>query len=230
VCSTQTLSSTAKNTKADSMTSDIEDFDDIITVLVGPEERRSSLHKPNLCNKSRFFEAACSKRWIEGQKKIVSLPEVRVDLFRKYCEWVYSDRLPSNRCNMQSEPADLVEEQDMIIGLYLLGDSLDDLRLRGSAIKAMTKSMSAIGFPVPDHIATVWSSTPSGSLFRKALVDFIISRDRGTFVSQIATYPPEFLQEVAIGALRRVAPKSWKDTFGDGSRFLEPDEPNNSTA
>lgn len=53
------------------------DYDSLITVLVGAGEERFTVHKDVICVKSKFFRAACSDRWQEGQEKVVRLPEAR---------------------------------------------------------------------------------------------------------------------------------------------------------
>lgn len=62
------------------------DFDDMITILVGEEEHRFTVHKDMLCAKSRFFRAACSKRWASGVEKVVRQPEGTAEDFQIYVE------------------------------------------------------------------------------------------------------------------------------------------------
>ncbi|KAK5733562.1 hypothetical protein LTR17_009550 [Elasticomyces elasticus] len=69
------------------------DYTDLITVLVGAAETRFVAHKDILSAKSPFFSAACGRDWIEGQEKIVRLPEQDAEAFRVYLRWVYSDAL-----------------------------------------------------------------------------------------------------------------------------------------
>jgi hypothetical protein len=57
----------------------------MVTVLVGKEEKRFTLHQDAVCANSKFFKAACSKRWREGQERTVRLPEAQPDIFKLYC-------------------------------------------------------------------------------------------------------------------------------------------------
>jgi hypothetical protein len=158
------LSEATEIGKADETARDIEDFDVIIIVLVGPEECRFSLHKIKLCSKSKFFRAACSERWIEGQEKLVRLPEVKVEVFRVYCEWIYNSNLPTIRCTAGDKETEKAVERNQLAHLYLLGDSLDDLELRRAATQAIFTFLRArCGIFTVSTFAIVWSSTPPGN-------------------------------------------------------------------
>jgi hypothetical protein len=69
-----------EDSKADETASSI--FDNTIAVHVSPTEYRFVVHQNKICEKSKFFRAACSKRWIEGQEKLVRLPEVDIEVFQ----------------------------------------------------------------------------------------------------------------------------------------------------
>ena len=93
-------------------------------MLVGPKEERFILHHDAVCARSKFFKAACSKQWREGQERLVRLPEVDPVVFKTYCGWVYSGDLAKPFCTSESEVKDRIAEQKHFIDLYLLGDSL----------------------------------------------------------------------------------------------------------
>lgn len=48
------------------------------------ETQEFTVHRHLVCANSKFFKAACSKLWAEGEEKIVRLPEVKVDAFQAY--------------------------------------------------------------------------------------------------------------------------------------------------
>jgi hypothetical protein len=199
----------------------MEDYDDIIFVLVGPEEKRFSLHKSKLCSKSKFFKAACSKAWIKD--RTVRQPHVSVVLFRHYCEWIYTGTIPTSRLTPESENEDKAAEQELFAGLYLLGDSLDDIQLRNLAIQRFCVcSEEGDQLPVTTMFTHIWSSTPPGSLFRKQLIDIMVARIlRDRFAETIAEYPPDFVQELAVAAMFKAPLVTWKDTVGDNNKYLE---------
>jgi hypothetical protein len=226
LCSAQRSSSTARNSKTDKIASDIEDFDDVILVLIGPEQRRFTLHKLKLCSKSKFFRAACSEHWEEGLQKLIRLPDVKVESFRQYCEWIYTSVIPTSKCTRASELKLKVAEQELFINLYLLGDSLDDVSLRKAATQAIFSHLKAgSGILTPSILANVWSSTPPRSLFRKLLVDCTVGcTDRDSLAKLLESYPPAYIQEVAMAALRKRPTTSFEKSMGNGVQYLELEE------
>ena len=198
---------------------------------MGPEEKRFSVHKEAICAKSKFFAAACSKRWIEGQEKLVRLPETKAEAFKEYCKWVYSGVIPNTHCTPTSDDKDKIDEKNLFISLYLLGDSLEDVQLRNVAIQAFCNGLRAADtLPQSSKYTEIWSSTPSGSRFRKQLVDLVLARyNRDLITETIAEYPPEFTQELALAALRKVPIITWEAAIGDNTKYLEPEEAEDKT-
>jgi hypothetical protein len=188
------------------------------------------MHKIKLCSKSKFFRAACSKRWIEGQEKTVRLPDVKIELFRHYCEWICSGTIPANRVTTQSDTKELNAEHKLLIGLYLLGDSLDDLQLRNLATQRFCKCLQeGNSLPICQAYVDIWSSTPSSSLFRKQLVDIVVGRlNRDKFAEMIAEYPAEWVRELAVAAMRKAPTLTWETVVGDNTKYLESEEAEDS--
>jgi hypothetical protein len=168
------------------------DYNDTFSVLVGAEEQCFTVHKGVLCSKSKFFRAACGERWKSGQEKIVRLPEVEAMVFQRYVDWAYGDILVSEK----DSKADMV----MLVHLYLLGDKLDDVKLRNKAIKAMT-SCSYVNRLAPhaSTITLIWSNTTPSSPLRKWIIDHKMLRySRPEFAKEITEYPAELVQQIAL--------------------------------
>lgn len=122
---------------------------------------------------------------------------------------------------------------DLLVDLYLLGDLLDDIQLRNSTTRTLyniltdEKSKSLPSTAINDK---VWSSTPSGSLLRKLLVDSTItSLEKDEFAKSVATDPPEFVQEIAVALFRKLDGADLPKALGDGSQYLEQEEPKVNT-
>ncbi|KAK5117443.1 hypothetical protein LTR85_008828 [Meristemomyces frigidus] len=80
-------------------------YADTVTVLVGPEEKSFTVHKDNLCARSRFFQAACAQVWKEGAEKVFRLPEHQPDCFLVYTHCMYTGALDMSL--MEELPADV---------------------------------------------------------------------------------------------------------------------------
>lgn len=183
-------------------------------MLIGPEEKLFTVHRDVICAKSKFFKAACSA-WEEDQTITVSLPKVDEKLFQNYVDWTYGNTL------MAAPTVD--EDVEMAIKLNLLGDVLDDVRLRNRTIKALT-SLSAINKKAPNAADTkaIWAETTTRSLLRKWVVGEMIMRgNRDRFERDVADYPPELVQEVALKLLKQKATTSSKSFQATLSEYLE---------
>jgi len=69
--------------------------DDIVTLLVGPDEQKLVVHESCITRNSDFFKAAMKKEWTEGQTRTVKLPEERLDTFITYLNYAYRETLPT---------------------------------------------------------------------------------------------------------------------------------------
>lgn len=193
-------------------------------VLVGPAERPFTLHQGLVCAKSKFFKAACSRRWLEGQQKIVRLPEANPEAFQEYCKWTYSDYIVSIN---STGAATLLNK------LFILGDALDDLKLRNRVTYELLTGLVALGmYPKASLLQPIWESTLAGSLFRKMMVDlFVAARAITSFAEQVSDLAPEFVQDVAVAAIAKLpCCGASGDLAKQVGQYLEAEEPENSAA
>ena len=104
---------------------------------------------------------------------------------------------------------------DMMIDLYLLGDKLEDIKLRNKTLKAL-HSYATIDNINPNYhnITKIWHSTPPSSLLRTWILDLTISRlRRKSFEDNLTDYPSDFVRELALKALQKIptiAPKEFQ--------------------
>lgn len=176
------------------------------------------MHKDAICVKSKFFKTACSTRWREGQEKIVRLPEVEAEAFQSYVNWAYSD-------NVVAEST-LGENIEMMIKLYLLGDKLEDIKLRNKALKALHSHATIDKLhPGYGNIKVIWAATPPNSLLRKWVLDVTILRlCREHFEKRLADYPSEFVRELALKSLQQIPVVTEKDFQVKLPQYLEAEE------
>lgn len=160
-------------------------YNDMITVLVGPEEVKFTAHKDVLCARSEFFRTACSKSWREGQEKVVPLPEVEEETFQTYMDLV------SNLLIFDGETESLP-----LVKFYVLGDFLDDVKARDKALMLLIAERFC---PTPETMGFIWDHTTYKSLLRQAAYDGVAAR-LGVieFARKFKQYPAEFVQQFAV--------------------------------
>ncbi|KAL8848747.1 MAG: hypothetical protein Q9221_006218 [Calogaya cf. arnoldii] len=91
----------------DLMAPDIEPFfpfDDTITIYVGPDNERFSLHKRLVCQ-FRFFEAAFKGSFQESAAGTLKLPEHDPAIFRFFVYWLYTGKLDGHHYPSTAKPS-----------------------------------------------------------------------------------------------------------------------------
>jgi hypothetical protein len=151
-------------------------------------------------------------------------------VFQRYSNWIYSGLISGIRCTRASSIKDQSSEHNYLVYLYLLGDSLDDIQLRNTAIQELSKHLEAceLGevFPMPSETAEVWSFTPPGSRLRKLMVHYTLSlHSREMFVARAADFPEAFMREIALAALCKVPAMSFNEANRNFEQFLELEDP-----
>jgi hypothetical protein len=125
------------------LTSNSSNYNALVTFLVGPDEAEFTVHKDVVCARSTYFAAACSERWTEGRDKTIRLIDTEKATFQMYMDAMY-DRL-SYSSEKSSRP---------LIKLYILGDFLNDVKLRN---RAMTLLVSLKRCPSYISIELIWA-------------------------------------------------------------------------
>ncbi|KFY01007.1 hypothetical protein O988_02967 [Pseudogymnoascus sp. VKM F-3808] len=67
---------------------------DIVTVYVGPREKRYSVHKALLTSQSEYFEKALNGKFKEADEQTIRLPEDSPDAFNLLIGWLYQNQIP----------------------------------------------------------------------------------------------------------------------------------------
>jgi hypothetical protein len=120
------------------------------------------------------------------------LPAVMPCDFQRYLAWLYSKKLSA-----------VSEETDEIIDLYILGDVLDDIHLRNAAIELLFTLIYSQGFPSLRKLKKMWTQTPASSFLRKLYIqELVLHMKVEDFEERIDLFPMEFVQSIAVAALR----------------------------
>jgi hypothetical protein len=196
-------------------------------VFIGASKQLFLVHTEVICAKSKFFKAACNKRWFCGKERKVTLPDVEPQVFQHYVTWVYSGRVDISSSITKDDPKASKEERQRIVAmhleLYLLGDVLDDVLLRNKAIRLPVMDASIL--PRANTVRRVWEKTPENSPVRRLLVDRAIIRTRREFLTgNLIHYPAGFVLQVAVSLLQEVPSKGKLLLEAKLPSYLEPVE------
>ncbi|KAK4692430.1 hypothetical protein P7C71_g4777, partial [Lecanoromycetidae sp. Uapishka_2] len=63
---------------------DLDAFDDIVDIVVGPAKKVFKIHKEILCSASTYFRAALNGGFKEAEEQTVELPDDKVKVFKYF--------------------------------------------------------------------------------------------------------------------------------------------------
>jgi hypothetical protein len=182
------------------------DYNSTVSVFAGEEEQQFTIHKNKICAKSKFFRDACLTPGTEGELKPIKLPMILARDFQIYFDWIYTSQI-------QLECEDARQKQDIYVAIYTLGDMLGDYQLRNAAIERLIENLPfAAAPPSIELFRQVYQFTSVGSPLRRYLVDStILKGSRRTLNGNMAKFPAEFAQELAVALLNQTPVVSRKD-------------------
>ena len=105
--------------------------------------------------------------------------------------------------------------------IYIVGDVLDDVKLRNSATRLLNALVVAQGFFCPRVIRLIWENTTTSSLLRKWTVETaVLAMNRKDFAKNATRFPAEFMSAMALEALQHVPPILRNERERDFTRLL----------
>ncbi|KAL8650460.1 MAG: hypothetical protein Q9226_005132 [Calogaya cf. arnoldii] len=164
---------------------------EVVTVLVGPEETPFHIHKGLLCSKSVFFRAAFQGSFKEATEKKIRLKDEKPEVFQYYATWIYT----------QSSVPDwtyLHINANLCCRLYVLSDKLGSEEFQNIIIdmihKLFIKDYSLC--LDPETVNYVYDNTLPGSRLRTVLIHELAWNVDIETHPELVNAVPEFLFEI----------------------------------
>jgi hypothetical protein len=121
---------------------------DTIFLIVGEAQEYMLVHAPYLSARSEFFRAALSKDWKEGQSRVIKLPEDDPSTVAQYLDFVYKDRLPTQR---KWFPDQAKFMYFALAQLYVYGERVLDVVIRNTIVEHFVSFSSVVNRDLPTH-------------------------------------------------------------------------------
>jgi hypothetical protein len=153
--------------------------DAVVTLLVGEDEQTMIVHSSQLTRDSEFFTAAMKKEWVEGQTRVIRLPEERPATMAHYLSFLHSGRLFAEEITTLDK-GPIKHCYSLLASLYVCGERYLNRRLQSAIIVQMFRLTRIPGknsrhfYPSRTTVNTVYRGTPEGSPGRRLLVDLHI--------------------------------------------------------
>lgn len=160
----------------------------MITVIVGPEQEKFSIHKDFLTYNSPYFAKALHGQFSEATEKKVELDHTTVTAFGLFQLWIYKKDLKES-CTNDSLPS-----AEDLADLWILADYLQMPGLQNKAIDLLVQQREKVQKVATNHIIKIWEQTRSEAPLRTLFVDFCAWRlDRGWWEKYPSQFPHEML-------------------------------------
>ena len=153
------------------------------------------MHEHFICAKSKVFRTACSERGtVFFGVRVVRLADAEPRTFKNYLKWVYTNEIVVEVEDVPDKTLRRPYEQEGLIKLYVLGNTLDDVRLRNQVLRDLIN----INYrPFTRSVDLAYEKTTSPSNLREVLVQLAVYRwNRDAFLLRDPDYNHEFLRDL----------------------------------
>ncbi|KAL8917909.1 MAG: hypothetical protein Q9172_005640 [Xanthocarpia lactea] len=188
--------------------------DEVVTILVGPEEEPFHVSKELLSSNSPFFKAAFEGSFKEAAEKTIRLPEDDPNVFPDYLLWLYTG-------NLRSSEADTAIQLDGHCHLYVLAEKYGSEVLQNLVIDKILGHAPSPGelpdekkdgddnkegepFVEPTTLHYVYGCTLPDSVLRTILVDILAWQVDFDSSPELVNAPQECLFDVVKTCARRL--------------------------
>jgi hypothetical protein len=186
----------------DSRTVDTFDFnqEDLVTLLVGPEQKKMVVHGTYLARDSDYFEAALKKEWIEGQTRTINLHEDCPEVMTEYISYTYSKAL-STKSNPHNEPGDLDHSYRLLATLYVYGERFINPTIQKAVIQEIFRLTDVVDIsgtswsPSENEVNIIYRGTSENSPARRFMINLHRSKGDKSWISE--KLEPAFLVDLA---------------------------------
>ncbi|KAL2041386.1 hypothetical protein N7G274_005768 [Stereocaulon virgatum] len=187
---------------------DLDSFDDIVDIFVGPSRHHFQMHKDLLCNVSTYFPAALNGYLKEAQEQKIEFLEDSVEVFKYFRYWLYSQTL------LMTTEAENDIEWRTLIDIFIFGDMRSIPRLQNAAIDGMIEKQATDAHNPLEEVRYIYENTIEKSPLRSLFVNFTHTivhfnhrdwADGWLIEEKYELFPKRFLFDVAVAYCRKVS-------------------------
>lgn len=156
----------------------------------GPHKETFYIDSGVLKQGGSFFVTALKEEWLEGQQRVINLPEEQPRIFRPYAQWLYTGKI---YCGANGE--DGGDEAETLCKLYTLGERVMDRPFQDSVMDVFvgwTKpgggDANTITLPYANTVNHICEHAPRDSPARQLLVEVFSRPFSGNGKSEWAEY------------------------------------------
>ncbi|SMQ49011.1 unnamed protein product [Zymoseptoria tritici ST99CH_3D7] len=182
----------------------------LVTFKVGAQSdaiATFTVHENLIRDGHDFFHAAMDKRWKEGQRHEIELPDDQPEVIGSFIEWLYTEKIAVTSTHLlQNEDSD--KQYIRLAHLYVFGEKVQSVAFRNAVLSAILMARDGAGTitstysPIREAVRVIYSGTVAGSPARKLMVHIHVETGHSDWFGKDATlHCPEFLFDIAIALM-----------------------------
>jgi len=198
----------------------------VCCILVGnaPTPAEYHVHETLLKSKSKFFDAALNKCWMEGREGRVLLPEDDPEIFEVYQNYIYTKVLPVKVPNpdLKLEGNENHPEYFTLAKLYAFGEKVQDVSFKNAVMKAflgrMGEPVGSVGKwnPITKVVDIIYGATMPDSRARQLMVDVHVNLGASHWITtDLEENNKEFLMDLSRALLKGRTRSGWTPVQSD---------------
>jgi hypothetical protein len=146
---------------------------DIVTVFVGPDKYKFTVHKNPICASSQFFKRAFEGGFTEGVSQELTLPEEKQCLFKFFCDWLYMSEYSAADWSKLKWNTEYEQDAQWLL-LYHMGGRLMIPGIQILALRQFTKIFSPTLASVPtEELMTIIYEPDANEIIRNYIVKHV---------------------------------------------------------
>jgi len=160
------------------------------------------VHRTTISDNSAFFEAAVSACWMDGNSKVVKLPETDTQEFEVYVHWVYTHDIDMT---FMAEPSQATAPSWLNLSkIWILARYLQDMRLCNQVIDLCLEKLPRVpGFTITHTtLQYAWEHTMTDSPLRRLFTNIMVAN---VSVRRLDEYGHEYPFEIILSMAREFA-------------------------
>jgi hypothetical protein len=199
--------------------------DSMVTLLVGKDEQKMVAYGSYLAQDSEFFAAALKKEWVEGQTRIIKLPEECPLTMAHYLSFVYSGKLFAEEITtVGGEQIRLCYY--LLATLYVCGERFLNRGLQFAIVQHILRLTKILGkdgsywYPNCKAVDIIYSGTPSSSPGRSLMVDLYVVKGAEEWLD--AELGTEFVTDLLKAFYGKVQSLPFREEEMTAKKYMHP--------
>ncbi|KJX93365.1 hypothetical protein TI39_contig4330g00003 [Zymoseptoria brevis] len=174
-----------------------------VTIKVGAESDQPAtftVHETLIKKSHDFFRVAMDKKWKEGQRREIELPNDDPEVIGSFVQWMYTDNItviPTYEMKLEESNKQYVQ----LAHMYVFGEKIQNIAFQNAVLSAILMARDgkagnerAVRSPIKEAVKIIYDGTLPGSNARKLMAFIHVEGGKADWLGKDAKeHHPDFL-------------------------------------